>query len=248
MRKNKRETIVVIGATSGIIKAVMRKLVVEEKYDFSLVGRRRNTLELIKKDLEIRDPSASVRLHYSDDLSDIDFIDATVLANSNPSIVLICVGMLPEQERIQRDLAYLEKSIEANALIPILWLEAFVSRICDRNTATFGVLSSVAADRGRKSNYCYGAAKSLLDTYVQGIQHRFHKSNKSFVLIKPGPTKSPMTKHLDEDNLADPGVVAEDIINAIYNKKPVVYTPSKWWLIMQVIKIIPRQVFNRINI
>lgn len=248
MPNDNRENVVVIGATSGIAKSVMRKLLSEKKYNFSLIGRCRKNLDQIQKDLEIRDPSVLIRLYCSDDLSDVDFINSTVHKNKSSSMVLICVGMLPEQDRIQRDLSYLEQSVQINSLIPILWLEAFAASVDQSDTLTIGILSSVAADRGRKSNYCYGAAKSLIDTYVQGLQHRFYKTNKNFVLIKPGPTKSPMTRHIAEDNLADPDKVAEDIMKAMNRKKPVVYTPSKWWLIMQIIKMLPRQIFNRMNI
>ena len=248
MRHDKRDTVVIIGATSGIAKSIMRKLVSENKYNFSLVGRCEKNLNRIKKDLEIRDPSALIRLSCSDDLSDVDFINATARENKSSSMVFICVGMLPDQDRTQRNLSYLKQSVQINSLIPILWLEAFAASVDHSDTFTIGIMSSVAADRGRKSNYCYGAAKSLLDTYVQGMQHRFYKTNKNLVLIKPGPTKSPMTRHITDDKLADPDKVAEDILKAMHRKKPVVYTPIKWWLIMHIIKMLPRQIFNRIHI
>ena len=248
MPNDNRDMVVVIGATSGIAKSVMRKLVSENKYNFSLVGRCEKSLNRIKKDLEIREPSTLIRLFCSDDLSNVDFINSTARENKSASMVFICVGMLPNQDQTQRNLSYLEQSIQINSLIPILWLEAFAASVDHSNTLTIGIMSSVAADRGRKSNYCYGAAKSLLDTYVQGMQHRFYKTNKKLVLIKPGPTKSPMTQHISADKLADPDKVAEDILKAMHRKKPVVYTPKKWWLIMRIIKMLPRQIFNRINI
>ena len=240
--------VVVVGATSGIIQAVMRQLATEGKYDFTLIGRNKNELQQTQKDLEIRDPTSTILLYSADDISNSDFISSTTAKAANSEMVFICIGMLPEQNRTQQDLQYLEHTFKINALIPILWLEAFASRSEHRRNCTIGIMSSVAGDRGRKSNYCYGAAKSLIDTYVQGLQHRFHKTNKSFVLIKPGPTKSRMTLHLAQSQLADPAKVANDIIKAMRSRKSIIYTPLKWWAIMLVIKSLPRQVFNRTSI
>jgi short-subunit dehydrogenase len=113
-----------------------------------------------------------------------------------------------------------------------------------------GIIGSVAGDRGRKSNYVYGAAKGLVERYAQGLQHRLAGSGVTVTLVKPGPTDTPMTSHLKQQGakLADVESVARDIVDGIAAGRPEVYTPGKWALIMAVIRNLPRPVFHRMNI
>jgi len=108
----------------------------------------------------------------------------------------------------------------------------------------------VAGDRGRKSNYVYGAAKGLVTRYAQGLQHRLAKSGVKVVLIKPGPTDTPMTAHLKGSGakLAGADSVARDIVRGMEKGAPVVYAPAKWAVIMMVIRHLPRFVFNKMDI
>ena len=118
------------------------------------------------------------------------------------------------------------------------------------DSGTLAVISSVAGDRGRKSNYIYGAAKGLVTRYVQGLQHRLANSNVHVVLIKPGPTDTPMTASLVAQGakLASVESVALGIVTAIERKKTVAYVPGKWWLIMMIIRHLPSFIFNKMNI
>ena len=118
------------------------------------------------------------------------------------------------------------------------------------NHGTVAVIGSVAGDRGRKKNYVYGAAKGLVTRYVQGLQHRLAGTNVKVVLIKPGPTDTPMTKLQKEQGvkLAPVEDVASAIVAGIEKGTAVVYTPKKWWLIMLVIRHLPAFIFNKLNI
>ena len=118
------------------------------------------------------------------------------------------------------------------------------------NRGTIVVLGSVAGDRGRKSNYVYGAAKGLVTRYIQGLQHRLAGSGIKVVLIKPGPTDTPMTASLKEKGvkLAPVDEVAAAILLAADKGVPVAYEPKKWWLIMMIIRHLPNFIFNRMNI
>jgi hypothetical protein len=112
------------------------------------------------------------------------------------------------------------------------------------------LIGSVAGDRGRKSNYVYGAAKGMVTRYAQGLQHRFTGSAVKVVLIKPGPTDTPMTTHLKAQGakLTPVEDVAKGIVNAINREQAVAYVPGKWRLIMSVIRHLPGFVFNKLNI
>jgi len=115
---------------------------------------------------------------------------------------------------------------------------------------TMALIGSVAGDRGRKSNYAYGAAKGMVTRYAQGLQHRFAGTGVRVVLVKPGPTDTPMTAHLKGQGakLAPVESVAKHIVDGIAAGKPVVYAPGKWWLIMMVIRHLPSFIFNKMNI
>ena len=108
----------------------------------------------------------------------------------------------------------------------------------------------MAGDRGRKSNYVYGAAKGLVTRYAQGMQHRFAGTGVKVVLIKPGPTDTPMTAHLKSQGakLASVEDVAGQIVDAIERGHTTTYAPRKWALIMMIIRHLPAQIFNKLNI
>src|SRR5690606_6884129 len=99
------------------------------------------------------------------------------------------------------------------------------------------------------SNYVYGAAKGLVTRYAQGLQHRFAKTGVQVTLIKPGPTKTPMTANLKNTaTFANVQYVATGIVTSIENDKPIAYVPKKWHIIMLIIRLLPRPIFNNLKI
>ena len=145
------------------------------------------------------------------------------------------------------------EAMHINGISPVLFAEAFAGKMAGVNRGTLGIIGSVAGDRGRKSNYIYGAAKSLVTRYAQGLQHRMALAKHSgvkVVLIKPGPTATPMTAHLTTQTVKMARVedVAKCIVNGMATGRPVVYAPRKWVVIMMVIRHLPRFVFNRMDI
>ena len=132
----------------------------------------------------------------------------------------------------------------------MLFAEAFAGHLANAGQGTLALIGSVAGDRGRKSNYVYGAAKGMVTRYAQGLQHRFAGSDVKIVLIKPGPTDTPMTAHLKAQGakLTPVAEVAQKIVNAINRGQAVTYAPGKWRLIMWVIRHLPRGIFNKLNI
>ncbi|NQW51694.1 MAG: SDR family NAD(P)-dependent oxidoreductase, partial [Rhodospirillales bacterium] len=113
-----------------------------------------------------------------------------------------------------------------------------------------GMIGSVAGDRGRRANYVYGASKALMDRYAQGLQHRFAGSGVKIVLIKPGPTDTPMTAQYKAQGrrLASVESVAQGTVDALERGTPIAYLPRKWQLIMFVVRALPDFIFNRLNI
>lgn len=244
---NQRPGIVIVGATSGIAEACARIWGKRGTHDFILIGRRASALDAIAADLQVRCPGTTAQV-IETSLTDPGAIDETVARCGSPEIVLIAFGVLPEQARMQEDTAALGEALRVNAVAPALWAEAFSRIASGRTSCRIAVLGSVAGDRGRKSNYAYGAAKGLVERYMQGLQHRFAGSGVVPILVKPGPTRTAMTAHMDPSKMARVEDVATRIVAGIDRGRPVIYAPAKWALIMAVIRNLPRTVFNRMDI
>lgn len=244
--------IVIVGATSAIAEHCARIWLAKYPVNLILVGRDALRLERVATDLKVRSPQSDIRVIKTGFL-DPELISATVkdAVNSGPvDIVLIAHGSLPDQTECQKELQSCRDALEINGVSPVLYAEAFAKEMETINRGTIALIGSVAGDRGRKSNYVYGAAKGMVTRYAQGLQHRFAASGVKVVLIKPGPTDTPMTAHLKGKGakLAPVEGVAKQIVEAIETGKPLVYTPKKWLLVMSVIQHLPRAIFNKLDI
>lgn len=249
---NQGKRIVIIGATSAIAEHCARAWVTDPEVELILVGRDPDKTERVAADLRVRNPRAKVGVRVTDFLepSAITALVDTVVAAGPVDIVLIAHGALPEQVSCQSDLNACRDALTVNAISPVLFAEAFIGPMQQAGHGTLAIMGSVAGDRGRRSNYVYGAAKGLVTRYAQGLQHRVAGSGVAVVLIKPGPTDTPMTAHLKAQGsrLAAVDEVAGQIVDGIARRAPVVYAPAKWRLIMLVIRHLPRFVFNRMDI
>lgn len=245
----KKPSIVIIGASSAIAEHCARHWL-SQPVDLVLVGRDAAKLQAIADDLRVRSPQSDIAVQQADfqDPSAIATLAAALAAGRHIDIVLIAHGNLPQQRLCEQDLAASQSALLVNGVSPVLFAEAFAMQLERQQHGTLAVIGSVAGDRGRKSNYVYGAAKGLVDRYVQGMQHRFARSGVTVVLIKPGPTATPMTAQLPARGLAPVDAVARCIVDGIAAGKPVIYAPRKWWLIMMVIRHLPRFVFNKLDI
>jgi decaprenylphospho-beta-D-erythro-pentofuranosid-2-ulose 2-reductase len=248
---NARRRIVVIGATSVIAEHCCRLWVQSGPCDLVLVGRDAARTERIAEDLRVRGSGTTVDVMTANfvDHNDILRVTEAATAAGRVDIVLIAHGVLPEQS-LNQDIAFCNDTLQINAVSPALFAEAFAGVFAKANHGTIAIIGSVAGDRGRKANYTYGASKGLLDRYAQGLDHRFAGTGVSVVLLKPGPTDTPMAAdHKAKGRkLASAEDVARTLVNGIDAKKAVVYAPRIWELIMLIVRNIPRIVFNRLSI
>jgi short-subunit dehydrogenase len=241
----------IIGATSAIAQSVARLYAVRGARMF-LVGRNPSRLEAVADDLRVR---GAARVEFlAADLADHDR-HAEILAaawDALPAmdVVLIAHGLLPDQSRCQLSVADTLHAIDVNFLSVVSLLTLLANRFEENGRGTFAVISSVAGDRGRQSNYIYGAAKSGLDAFLQGLRNRLNKSGVHVVTVKPGFVDTPMTAHIPERGLlwAQPDAVAAGIVSAVDKQKDVVYLPGFWALIMFVIRSIPERIFKRLSL
>ena len=250
-----RRRIVIVGATSAMAEHCARRWLLETPdCELILLGRDAGRLQRVAGDLQVRAPQARISCRA------LDFTDPAAIAGAAadcsqpraPDLVLIAHGLLPDQTQAQEDLALARLTLEVNGISPVLFAEAFVSRMQGVEGARLALIGSVAGDRGRQSNYVYGAAKGLLERYAEGLQHRLALRGHPLrvVLVKPGPTATPMTAAMEggPGSLASVEAVADGIVKGVAQGRAVVYVPGKWRLIMAVIRRLPRLLMHRLKI
>lgn len=247
-----RKKIVIVGATSAIALHTARIWAQEGHKDFVLIGRDLKKLNRIETDLSARglDNRVQIREVSFLDPASIQRLVTDIAISGSVDVALVAHGSLSDQARAQRDLQYAQEELLINGVSAVVFAEAFATQMELNGRGTIAVLGSVAGDRGRKSNYVYGAAKGLVTRYMQGLQHRFAGTEVKVVLIKPGPTETPMTASLAASGIKMASVddVAKGVALAIDRGQPEAYVPGKWWLIMMIIRHLPRFVFNKMNI
>jgi decaprenylphospho-beta-D-erythro-pentofuranosid-2-ulose 2-reductase len=162
--------------------------------------------------------------------------------------VLIAYGTLPDQLNIQQNVGEIIKEFTLNCTSIISVATHAANYFEKRQNGCIAVISSVAGERGRRSNYIYGSAKGAVSLYLQGLRSRLLDSGVQVITIKPGLVDSPMTAHLKKNFLfASPKTVGEGIYQAIIGGKDVVYIPKFWKLIMTIVKLIPEGIFKKLN-
>jgi short-subunit dehydrogenase len=165
-------------------------------------------------------------------------------------VALIAHGTLPDQERAANDISYATEQFRINGESAVLCMLALSPRFETQRKGTLAVIGSVAGDRGRPSNFLYGAAKSAVEACASGLRAKLYKVGVNVLLIKPGFVATPMTAglNLPAKLTATPDRVAENITSAVERKAGVLYTPWFWRFIMLIIRQIPEVIFKRLNL
>jgi short-subunit dehydrogenase len=171
------------------------------------------------------------------------------VSSQTVDIVLIAHGSLTSQSKASVEANYLWAELQTNALSPIIFAELWSGVLERQGFGKLAVIGSVAGDRGRAINHGYGAAKSAIETYAAGLQHRLASSKVQVSLVKPGPTMTPMTRgvHVGPSKLADARIVASQIVDGIERGKRVIYAPRVWSLIMFVVRVMPFSILKKMN-
>jgi decaprenylphospho-beta-D-erythro-pentofuranosid-2-ulose 2-reductase len=242
--------ILIIGATSAIAQAFAR-ICAQKGGQLFLVARNPEKLQVLAADLKVR--GATVAGILAVDANALDQHEAIVSAATENlkglDTVLIAHGSLPDQKKAERDFKIAGQEYKTNFLSVVSMLTPIADFFEKQQHGVIAVISSVAGDRGRQSNYIYGSAKAGLSVYLDGLRNRLYHNGVAVVTIKPGFVDTPMTAHLKKGFLfASPEKVAQDIFRAVDKKKCVVYTPWFWRWIMFIIKSIPETIFRRLKL
>lgn len=244
------KNILVIGATSSIAHETM-KIFAQDGASFYLVARSENRLHIVSDDLKSR--GANNVLTCIHDVTQFDQHESIIenAFNLMPDIntVLIAHGTLPNQDECLTSYEKILQEIEINFLSIVSYLHFISQKLIVHKYGTIAVISSVAGDRGRKSNFIYGSAKSALTEYLNGLRGYLYSQGIHILTIKPGITDTPMTQKTPKGLLmASAQKVGKDIYHAIQTQKNTIYTPWYWRYLMWIIQLIPEFIFKKMSI
>jgi len=243
--------ILVIGAGSAIAEATAR--VFAQRGDaLFLVGRKADVLESMCADLRVRGAKgAGLHVMDANDLNDHEtMLNVAESALGGLDTVLLAHGTLSDQKACEASVDRTLQELSTNGVSVVALLTRIAARFEQRRAGTIVVISSVAGDRGRQSNYVYGSAKALVTAFTSGLRQRLYPLGVTVITIKPGFVDTPMTAAFPKGALwAKPQQIANGIVSAVdRGSATVLYLPKFWRLIMLIIRSIPETVFRRLKL
>ena len=240
----------IMGAASAIAEATARLFAARGDALF-LVARNAPQLQAIADDLKVRG-AVAVHTHVLD-AQNLDnyplLLDDAAARMGGIDEALIAHGTLSNQAACQTSIELLRQEFTVNALSYMALCTHLANRLEAQGHGVIAVISSVAGDRGRQSNYVYGSAKAAVTAFTSGLRQRLYSKGVQVVTIKPGFVSTPMTAAFKKGVLwASPATVATSIVRAMERGTPVLYTPWFWRPIMWIIKSIPEFLFRRLQL
>lgn len=242
--------VLLIGATSAIAQATARRYAARGAQLY-LVARDAERLATLARDLEIRGATSmhTAQCDFGQDFDPTALVEGARAALEGLDVALLAHGVLPDQDACEHDLAALRGAFEINTLSTLALLTVLAKVMQAAGRGAIAVLGSVAGDRGRQSNYVYGASKAALEVFLSGLRNRLYKHGVTVLTIKPGFVDTPMTAAFKKGPLwAQPDTIAAGIVEAIDAQRDVVYLPWFWRMIMMIIRAIPERVFKRLSL
>lgn len=243
--------IVIFGATSAIAQAWAR-LRAAQRDSFYLLGRDNAKLEVVKQDLLARG-AQQVHCHVIDlaQPQDYNALIAQIYTQcAAVDIALFAQGSMPEQRELEKNVAALPAMFTLNALSYLQPASVMAERMAQTKSGSVVLISSPAGDRGRQSNYFYGASKAAVTVFAAGLRNRMAKHAVQVLTVKPGFVDTPMTAGMDKSGplWAAPEQIAACVENGIQKKKNTIYAPWFWQYIMLIIRHIPEAIFKRLSL
>ena len=242
--------VLIVGATSAIAEATARRFARRGDALF-LAARSLERLQAIADDLRVRSAAQveAAAFDATDFASHAALVDQAEAALGGLDLVLIAHGTLPDQKACAASFDQAPRELQVNALSVMSLLTAVANRFERQHRGTIAVISSVAGDRGRQSNYVYGSAKAAVTAFLGGLRNRLQPAGVHVLTIKPGFVDTPMTRDFPKGALwASPAAIARGIEKAIDRRKDVVYLPWFWRPVMRLIREIPEPIFKKLRL
>lgn len=237
--------VLILGARSDIGRAIAHRFAAEG-HPVQLAARASDTLERDRADMALRH-GVAVTLHDYEALDAAGFAEAL---DPQPGIVVCAVGLMGTQEDSQRDPEAAARVLRSNFEGPALTLAAFAEAFEARGHGTLVGISSVAGERGRASNYVYGAAKAGFTAFLSGLRNRLDRKGVRVITVLPGFVATRMTEGMDLPPrlTATPEEVAEALWRAVTGRRDVVYVKPVWRLVMAIIRALPEPLFKKTSL
>jgi len=241
--------LLIIGATSAIAQEAA-KCFAADGAEMFLVGRSAQKLQAVANDLTVR--GAKRVETFVIDLDDFErhaaMLDAASAAFNGIDAALLAYGTLGDQRKCELSVAETMREFTTNCSSVIALLTLLANYFEGQRRGCIAVITSVAGDRGRRSNYVYGAAKGAVSLFLQGLRGRLSSAGVSVLTIKPGLVDTPMTAGIKKGPIfASARAVGQGVYRAMQARKEVVYVPRYWRLIMLVVRSIPERAFKRVR-
>src|SRR5277367_6051384 len=217
---------------------------------FMLVGRHRNRLTSVAQDLLTRGALEvdTWVMYLADTTAHPEMLASAAERLGRIDLALIAHGVLGDQQIAEADFEVAAAILHTNFISAVSLLTWLGNYFQAQRGGTLAVISSVAGDRGRKSNYVYGASKGALNVFLAGLRNRIDRDGVRVLTIKPGFVATPMTAHVPHNALfASPDQIAQGILKAIEHRRDVAYVPGFWLFIMLLIRAIPGRIFKKMN-
>ncbi len=242
--------ILILGATSALAHETAKNFA-KDGASFVLVARSQYKLQTISSDLSVRGAKEveTIEADFNDISRHAEILEAALKPFAGLDMALVAYGTLGDQQLCEQDVEAALQEFTTNGTSVIALLTLLANYFEQQKRGCIAVISSVAGDRGRQSNYVYGAAKGAVTVFLQGLRNRLAKKGVAVVTIKPGMVDTPMTAHMRKGLLfADAKKVGHGIYEAMLKHKEVAYVPGYWRYVMWIIKSIPEPVFKKLNI
>ena len=244
------QTRVIFGANSAIAIATAR-LWAGRGDRLYLLARNPQRLSRLAADLEIRGAGevSTAAFEATDRASHGALVSEVFTRLGQVDTVLVAHGSLPDQPACERDIALAGEQIDINASGTVSLLGHVANHLQAQGRGCIAVITSVAGERGRQSNYVYGAAKAMVSTFLQGLRNRLYPAGVQVLDIRPGFVDSPMTAGFDKGPLwTQPESIAAVIVRGVDRGRSVTYAPWYWRYIMWVIRCLPEALFKRLRL
>ncbi|EDY17261.1 short-chain dehydrogenase/reductase SDR [Chthoniobacter flavus Ellin428] len=245
------QNVLIIGATSAIAQAVARQFA-ERGANLVLWARSAEKMGIVASDLRTRYQAKVVieAFDFVDFSHHAPALDRAIAAHGELHAAILCHGSLGDQAASQADFSVTDQELLTNCRSALSFLTLLANRFEQQGHGTIAVISSVAGDRGRQSNYVYGTAKAALNTFAQGLRNRLYSKGVHVLTVKPGFVDTPHDRSPAKRARSSPPPdrVARDIIRAIDREQCVLYTPWFWRWIMLIINLIPEPIFRKLKL
>jgi len=238
----------ILGATSAIARALADQLAADG-YNIILAARDQDENQILADDIALRHNIDAHAIPFQADAFDTHesfLAQCNDIADNTITLYAICFGYMDDQQHAQAHFPTAQRTIDINLTAAISICERAATQLEQRGTGNIIIIASVAGDRGRQSNYLYGAAKAGLTTYAQGLRNRLHHRGVHVLTVKPGFVDTKMTFGT-VPFAANPTHVAKSITRALKKQRNTIYTPWFWRYILLIIQHIPEAVFKRMR-